>query len=332
MSIRKKSGNVSHSVDSGAESIRSRAIVRVAGGLGNQLFQFALAYSWARRNKREVVLDASLYSRYPSHDGFVIDDLVTLAQNLTDTNLSVIHRPRTWDAWYKIMSLLPKRFVRFSNWQLVRERNPFVFQDLPAESVNQILLGYWQSWKYFEPDVLSLVALISRWLDVDTRRKELDVLLNSSPSRPKVMIHVRRGDYARLQNLYGLLGKSYYSRAINLVTSTVTDPLLVVFSDDLDRVKEEGFLPTSNVEYFDDTGMSSRDVLGYMASCSHFVTGNSTFSWWAAFLGRKFNSESLVICPDVWLAGLGANPDLIPPEWQAIPRYIDAPFDKQSGL
>lgn len=162
------------------------------------------------------------------------------------------------------------------------------------------LHGYFQSWKYF-----------------DNCREYIKEVL--SPVEPEdynmfsgmCSIHVRRQDYLKYQDSHPVLGMDYYERAMDLVPCNK----FIVFSDDVKWCREN--FKDSRVQVSDQ----APDYVDFkfMTASEHSIIANSTFSWWAAYLGQD---EKTVIAPKNWfgpaLAPTHPTSDLILPNWTLI--------------
>jgi hypothetical protein len=188
-----------------------------------------------------------------------------------------------------------------------------------AEIVGDVRLrGYFQSWRYFDEireellsEINSIIAPSTWFADTAQKLSELN---------DWVCVHVRRGNYVGIPHL-GLAGADYYERSLKCLDAMIGERDLVVFSDDLDvgiatlgPARERIALALG-----DPPGTRPIEVLNLMAMSSHIVMANSTFSWWAAWMGR--DEGRVVICPRPWFDGERHDErDLIMPEWISIGR------------
>jgi hypothetical protein len=262
-------------------------IVKIYGGLGNQMFQYAFALSLAASGRDDVFLDGSGLAGDTIHNGFELDRLFRLAlpiariedvRRLSDAPTSLIGRFRR-----KYLSKKSHVIDRIFGYQ------PVLF-DLPGDLYFE---GYWQSEKYFK----AIEGLIRERLafarPLDARNEEL---LASLP-RPIASVHVRRGDYLKYPNL-DLCTPAYYRRAIEAVCLGGLGSLLI-FSDDSEYCKSElrpiG-VPTTIVDW--NTGPESWQDMAMMSRCDRHVIANSSFSWWGAWLDP--DPSTRVLAPSVW--------------------------------
>jgi len=136
-----------------------------------------------------------------------------------------------------------------------------------------------------------------------------------------VSIHVRRGDYVQHAGSFPPITMDYiYEAEMKINAITGKDMMCMIFSDDIAWCKE-AFKDFKDVEFSE--GRNELQDLSLMASCGHHIIANSTFSWWAAYLGH--NPDRVVISPsaETWFgptAGVKQPvKDLILPEWIQIP-------------
>ncbi|WP_166355370.1 alpha-1,2-fucosyltransferase [Phytoactinopolyspora limicola] len=176
------------------------------------------------------------------------------------------------------------------------------------------ILGYFQSYRYFE-DVAPVVretvnAYLAEQLTPAGQRLRTDLAADSRT----VAVHVRRGDYVTnpvAAAYHGVLGIDFYQRALDTVAKS-GHTRRIWFSDDLPWVRQHLAGPDDE---FCPAGVarSAGGEIALMAACSARIIANSSFSWWAGWLGRE---GSRVVAPDQWFAGSGTGTeDLVPTEW-----------------
>lgn len=177
--------------------------------------------------------------------------------------------------------------------QTYQERH-FHYAEIPAfKSVD--LIGYWQSWKYFENYKEHIINLLTPIYDF---QKEDDLC----------SIHIRRGDYVNIQHCHPLMSMSYYEQAM----ARSGCKRFLLFSDDMAWVKNN--FVGNQYEYSE--GNSPAVDLSLMAKkCSSNIICNSSFSWWGAFLNK--NISKTVIAPRNWFGPSLPHDikDLLPKEW-----------------
>ena len=128
-----------------------------------------------------------------------------------------------------------------------------------------------------------------------------------------VCISVRRGNYL-LYPMLDVCSPDYFERAALEMTSRTENPVFFVFSDDVKWARENLRLP--GPVFYESGEDPVWDKLRLMYSCRHFIIANSTFSWWAQFLGRA--EDKIVIGPDPWFNG-PCQPPLRQKNWIVLP-------------
>ncbi len=240
--------------------------VKIMGGLGNQLFQYAFAKSIQSEYGFEVELDKSWYQSMgeATPREFLLDKLNCII-NYTPTN----------DV-YRCKDVVNENDMREI---LIKDDTYYV--------------GYWQNPRYF--------TNIKKQLIEDFRIKDVEIINKaknfeeSIKNNESVSLHVRRGDYIKYTN-HPICELTYYRDAINILKEKYSNLSFYIFSDDLDWCKESfSFLGKNS--YFVNTGDDLSDWY-LMIETKHHIIANSTYSWWAAWLG---NSNGEVIMPKKWL-------------------------------
>lgn len=120
-------------------------------------------------------------------------------------------------------------------------------------------------------------------------------------STDSVFLGIRRGDYMseRNKNIFHVCTADYYRNAMALMAQKVSDPVFVVFSNDISWVRENIDMTGYKV-YYEPEGCPVWETFRLMYSCKHFIISNSTLHWWAQYCSR--NEKKVVICPDRWFA------------------------------
>lgn len=275
-------------------------IVRMYGGLGNQLFQLACGIALSRQLNSEILLDCTWYrkkNKFNTPRKCSIKDYKT---SIRDAN--ILDR----------IKLFPNKFV-FKNfiYKTIEEKKPYYHFDksIFKNYKNIYLDGYWQSYKYFS-DVSDVIRDI--FCDYTVNFAEKIPLKFEIENTNSISLHVRRGDYIDPNNGMHLLDMNYYNQSINYVNSLVKNPHYFIFTDDMDWVRKHFRLENSTiVESFPVE--DPRIDLHLMSKCKHNIIANSTYSWWGAWLNR--NSGKIVISPKNWFKDGRICPDLIPDEW-----------------
>ncbi len=278
-------------------------IIRMTGGLGNQMFQYAL-YLKFRSMGRDVKMDDITEYALPNARPimlWVFDIEYPKADRkeinyLTDGSLQLVHRIRR------------KLFGRKSLEYQEKDCN---FDLAVLEKYPAYLTGYFQTEKYFEDiakqvrDAFSFSDKIWEGLDLETAEK-LKAYEKQIEDTPAIAVHIRRGDYLETSAVYGgICTEAYYETAISLMKEKVPGATFFVFSNDVHWASDWAKRMESDENSFivvegttEDTGYL--DLL-LMSRCRHYIIANSSFSWWGAWLGTA--KDKCVIAPSKWLNG-----------------------------
>jgi len=290
------------------------------GGLGNQLFQYAVGRTLSLKTGSTLYLNVSKLSE-PTKSGVTRRNYQLSNYNICgeiqtesiDKDFLVRLRSKTFDVLRIFNRYQASLVSRFHT-----EERPHVFYPYVLNIYgSSILFGYYQSEKYFS-DVKRDIRQELRVLDEpsgENRTWKTTIEETNSAS-----VHVRRGDYLHQG---WALPPSYYRSAIAELNSSENDLTLFFFSDDLPWLRKHlrTLLPTGfsshNVHIVDcNTGEEAHEDLRLMRSCRHNVIANSTFSWWGAWLNQY--SEKEVIAPSYWLRDWVKDLDIIPERWTTI--------------
>lgn len=197
----------------------------------------------------------------------------------------------------------------------------FSYSPIPKEARN--LKGYFQSAKYFaefHEEVRELFDLPSP-LKVVAAHKHAAILTTLNKDRAIVM-HIRRGDYMLPHHIkkHGILGENYYRRALAAAREALgPDVPILVFSDDLRWCHAQSWLVSPYTTFVDEP--NGAVSLWLMSQFRHYIISNSTFSWWAVFLGSSASTKGRVWAPDRWFGSEGPQDwdDIYDPSWTKIP-------------
>lgn len=264
--------------------------VGLQGGLGNQMFQYAAGYALSRRIGAKLLLDLAGYEvnalRSYALDIFNIKiNLWPFRSPLLSKNQSLLRVVRALD---KI------GITKASSYHLVRERSFAFDPSIISMHKKCYLHGYWQSPFYFN-DYASEVKNV---FDLSHHQSATILSLAEKISvDPSVAVHVRRGDYNTPQNLqvHGVCDIDYYNRAASLMRRIEPKCIFYIFSDE-PSVAENLFASWSDVVIM--PRCAQYEDMFLMSSCRHHIIANSSFSWWAAWLGKK--EETITVAPHKW--------------------------------
>ena len=288
-------------------------IVKLNGGLGNQMFQYALGRMLAIKNKTRLKLD--LTSFYHTKKSDTPRKYSLNVFNLPEDTL--FYKPILPKSTItkKIHTLISKNSEKKNN--IVIEKNYKFDKNILNSPNNTKLIGYWQSEKYFN-DIEKILK--NDFTFPQKTSSKNNKLINSIKKENSISIHVRRGDYVKVKKTkeyHGILGVKYYQKAIKIINNKVNKPSWYVFSDDINWCRKN-IKPDKNIKYIDhNRGDKSYEDMRLMSLCKHNIVANSSFSWWGAWLNS--NMSKIVIATNKWFSNVSINTDdLIPSEWKKI--------------
>jgi hypothetical protein len=281
-------------------------VVRLRGGLGNQLFQYACGRALALRNGAPLKLDLIQYrdrscaERRP----YLLGRFRIAASEAGALELKLAHGGRIARA---ATALAPSRRFRMFSEEGLR------FQpEVAAARGNAYLIGYWQCERYFADcadAVRSECALRSEPMGENLR------LLREIEECEAVSVHVRRGDFLTEPGFHPC-GLEYYRSAAERIATAVRAPRYYVFSDDPAWTKEHFTLQPAVFVSHNGVDRPEED-LRLMRRCKHHIMANSTFSWWAAWLCEQ--PRKIVIAPRRWFADSARDAsDIVPEGWTCL--------------
>ncbi len=286
--------------------------VRLQGGLGNQMFQYAAARNISHRLNAKLVLDLSWFlGRNEKHLQYSLSDFRIIGQKKYRAK---ILPKRFRNIYYKVTD-------KFSGLGLGREvffEKSFQF-DAKLHQINRpiVLDGYWQSPRYFN-EINHI--LIEEFKIKDKLNKPSLKILDQINKSQSICIHIRRGDYANnrtVNAIHGTCPISYYQNGVDMLSLGLHSPKAFVFSDDPAWARENIKLPIETIIVDVNNVDQPCSDMSLMAACSYFVISNSTFSWWAAWLSTAGMKK--VVAPKKWfVSGKNRTLDLIPDTWQRI--------------
>lgn len=288
-------------------------VVKLIGGLGNQMFQYAAGRALALRHGTDLFLDLSALERDPAgaytRRHFELDAFQVKAKP-ADPGLLAQFPQNGSRLLRKFQGLFPSLFSKliFNESQSGFQK---AFSSLPATTY---LNGYWQDETYFSSIRETLLQDFQLKQESPGFKRQLGII----SSVKAVSLHIRRGDYASLpqaNKFHGLLSLQYYESAVKQMQAKDENVKFFIFSDDLDWCKKSlAFIPDPIFVDGKSEGLSAQEELILMSRCRHNIIANSSFSWWAAWLNT--HADKTVIAPAQWFSKDQKQPDsLIPQNW-----------------
>lgn len=292
-------------------------IVRLAGGLGNQMFQYAAARRLASVHRTELKLDLSSLRRDSRSDTpreYELRHFNITADIATPAEIARILGSSSGSIGSALARLGRRVGLTKPNPHRFKEKLFHFDRALLDAPDNTHLDGYWQSEKYFRDieEVIRGELTVRSPLEGENHRLAQKIMGTTS-----VSVHVRRGDYLSnpaIRRIHPVCGPEYYRTCIDLLQKKVPDPHFYLFSDEPDWAESnlELRLPTTIIRH--NGPRKSHEDLRLMSLCRHHIIANSSFSWWGAWLNNR--REKTVLAPGKWFNDPEINTgDLIPDGW-----------------
>jgi hypothetical protein len=292
-------------------------IVQLNGGLGNQLFQYAIARSLSEKQHSKVMLDLNIYNKtgLRPHEFYALKHFNINAEIANESDIELFYSN-------KIFKKVQRKIMRLTGMGKIKpvyEKEWFVFNpEVFRYTGNVYLHGFWQSEKYFK----NIEGMIRSELSLkdSLSQKTIEVLKEIRTKKNTVSLHIRRGDYVtdiKTYNTLGLCSLDYYKKCVSLLGNELGDLNIFVFSDDPVWAKKNivfdyplYFVDHNDIKY-------AYEDMHLMSLCEHNIIANSSFSWWGAWLNNNKNKK--VFAPMKWTVDTNhGDLDIIPEGWNLI--------------
>lgn len=291
-------------------------IVKLAGGLGNQLFQYAAGRRLAMRHNSLLALDLAYYAEQSLRSyrlgHFNIDARVATPVEVARFTERPAGRLRRW------LLAVREAWSPYHQRAIIQERRPLQFDrawvKVPGDAY---LVGYWQNEQYFADISDRIRAEFTLRQPLSPTSTEL---LHQIKATLSVGVHVRRGDYAteaRTAKLHGVCSPEYYQICARRILELHPGAVFFVFSDDPAWASDNLQLGATTIVVDKNGPERDYEDLHLLSQCRHFILANSTFSWWSVWLSPRPNKT--VFAPKRWFAINQYDPsDLIPLSWHQV--------------
>lgn len=294
----------------------SMLIVNLIGGLGNQMFQYALGQSLEHKRQIPVKYDTiDLLDRTPrenlTHRDFELN-VFKGAVPIASAREAALFRFQPVElldrAYYRVLRQLKQPLI-------YEEKNWFEYDSGVLQTPhNTYFNGYWQTEQYWDNHAAVRAAFIFRH-EPTGENLRLAEEIRAQPQA--ISVHIRRGDYISnplFSQVHGVCSPSYYEQAVHYIMGRLPTVQLYIFSDEPEWVRQNMQFDAPAVYVAHNHDKNSFEDLRLMSLCKHHIIANSSFSWWGAWLNP--NPDKIVIAPRQWTqfeSGNGA--DLIPKNW-----------------
>ncbi len=286
-------------------------IVRIKGGLGNQMFQYAVGRSIALRTGNAVQYDLSSYidGGTAARDTFRELGLEYFNVQLPVASPALVQKHHS--------------FIRTTIRKIQLRLRPGSWYSVDARVLNprdgSYLEGWWQTEQYFSDyaDTIRAEFSLKKILSVSAQSIHLKIKELTAAGIAPVSLHVRRGDYVsniHAAKHHGLVPLEYYHNALEEIKKNESKQIhIFVFSDDIEwaktHIKSEhsiNFVSSPEIAYYEE--------LYLMSTCAHHIIANSTFSWWGAWLNPS--DTKIVIAPKQWVISRSVDTtNATPAQW-----------------
>lgn len=310
---------------------KKSAIFSLAGGLGNQLFQYSAAKSIStshsiyfetsslkpRKHKKGITEIESLgvFCESPSSllsaNSKMISKLsgYLLSRGSRQNRESLVGKTKIKLVSYTLSLVL---FFFYRKYFKIYVSENVGYSAVNLANSNYWILGYFQSYEYIDNSVLNQINNA----ELEDPSTDFGRLMQQVLEEKPCLIHLRLGDYLEERD-FGLPSMEYYAAAMSDLEHSGYNGPYWIFSDDLDLAKEKlASITRTNYRFIQTQHLSSAEVLKIMSCASHFIIANSTFSYWSAMLSRT--PQKRVYSPFPWFKNLEEPRRLIPQEWTRI--------------
>lgn len=278
-------------------------IIWIDGGLGNQMFQYALALKQQQMGKI-VKIDVTKYETHHWHNDFELDRVFGLECPFADLKEIKKFGYRKANRWTEFLRKTP-----FGK-KTIYNHESYSFDSYVLDLDGYYIEGYWQSEQYFS-DIEEIVrkTYVFPELEQDWQKE----LVRSMRETHSVSVHIRRGDYLNYPNLNGICTLDYYKNAMNYFRGRYHGNVcFYIFTNDFEWTKSH-FTDADCCFVQGNTGKESYRDMQLMSLCEHNVIANSSFSWWGAWLNA--NKEKTVIAPERWVNSEEDTSAVVPESW-----------------
>lgn len=273
-------------------------IVKLMGGMGNQMFQYALGRNLSLKYNVPLKIDLSFLLNRNMGPNFVYRnydlDIFNVYPDFNTQNFGQVY-------------LINEPYFQYSPELMVQ------VESLIKSGINILLEGYWQTPLYFKDYEYQIRQDFNFRDKVELADSYITEMLGKIINSNSVLINIRRTDYLNT-NFHGVMEMNYINQAKSIIESKIENPHYFIFSDDIDWCRQH--FNQQNMTIVDHTYKGDRFsyYLQLMSSCKNFIIPNSSFAWWSAWFNTDPNK--LVVAPAAWFTDPVINTkDLVPQNW-----------------
>jgi len=317
--------------------------IQLMGGFGNQVFQLSQALSLLKAEtsifvyQKDVNTEIDLVIDNLSREGIEIHRMKKLRQPFAlfgDRCVGLLLASELGNrrVWFPILTKSALKIFAFFIFRTTLPINGiYIAKDLGSckiekKSESNLLIGYFQTFlTTSDKPVFDLVRRSTSKPNSQQINAQSQNLING-----RLVVHIRLGDYLK-ESEFGVLGVNFYRQALEFFKEENVKSVMI-FSDDISlarKIYEESIESKINevfgfeveIAWIQSVNGSTLDTFNLMRTGSHFVIGNSSFSWWAARLSE--HSHAMVVAPKPWFRGIKSPANLYPPEWITLDSYFE---------
>lgn len=287
-------------------------VVRISDGLGNQMFQYAFAFALEKKTGARVLIDPLFWGT--SLRRYQLEEFkITRTKRLVGRSLDYIlgfgpRNGRRFKDRYR-QHLIQKKYQLFQEKQVMHYD-----ADVYNQKKSCFYWGFWQTPQYFEEYYEELKSEFTRKEAVSQQAQKYQKQMEQVTS---VAMHIRRTDYVRQEGNV-TIPFGFYEEALRGMKEKLGEFRLFIFTDDKQFVKEYFKIR----DYVLVEGLCDLDEFELMRQCNHHIVANSTFSWWAAYLGENKGGIVYAPCTGIW------SEEFYPKEWGLIKTQTEEVSDR----
>lgn len=265
-------------------------LIHVMGGLGNQLYQYAL-YEKMKSLGKDVKLDTYAYREDSGEDKewrkLELDKFPSIQYDkATDED-----RTRLLDNSALLTAKIRRKLLGRRD-KTVRESREYMPEIFDMDDV--YLYGFWNCERYYE----NIIPLLQNKIQFPTSDNPYNqACMEQMQKENAVSIHIRRTDYLTVADgarYMGICTEEYYRSAMEYIEQRVSNPVYYIFSDDIAYAKQHYHKDNMRIVDWNNETEGIYDMQ-LMSRCKHNICANSTFSMWGARL--NLNQNKIMIRP-----------------------------------
>lgn len=292
-----------------------KAIVRISGGIGNQIFQIGFGDFLNKKFDFEIIYDISSYStsNISSTKREFVGELLFPKGRYENKSILDIEESYQFPENMLQNRILSKAKISFKTFLylikdgLVVHNSEKVFWGwrILGSHINHIFIGNWQNFEFLSEEFKNEV--------------QRNLVRVAKPHMPLdfddfIGVHLRRGDYSNVGSIHQVIDDAYYTQALSLLCAVSGKHRILLFSDD--EIRDLDFIGCKEVFYVSHLTRDDLTQLLLMSRLRNLVIANSTFSAVAALIGEN---EKRVVMPINWYRdGVEIDPPRLPTKWHRV--------------